>query len=146
LSEIAQVLQQQLERAGFTVKVEVLDSARLDSEALAGKFDAIVSSRNVLLDTGDPVAVLASDYTCAGGYNLSGVCDTAIDEAVAKAQAATDVAQRQDAVMTAEAAVLATDAVVPLVHLKVAMGIATSVQGTVIDPYERAIVGTGTRR
>jgi peptide/nickel transport system substrate-binding protein len=146
LSEIAQVLQQQLEKAGFAVKVEVLDPARLDSEALAGKFDAIVSSRNVLLDTGDPVAVLASDYTCAGGYNLSKVCDTTIDEAVAEAQGVTEIAQRQDAVMAAEAAVLATDAVIPLAHLKVAMGIATSVQGTVIDPYERAIVGTGTRR
>jgi len=146
LPEVAQVLQQQLEKAGFTVKLELLDSARLESETLAGRFDAVVNSRNVMLETGDPVAVLSSDYTCAGNYNLPRVCDKPVDEAVAKAQAVADPAGRQDAVMAAEAAVLATDAVVPLVHLKVAMGIGTSVEGTVMDPYERAVVDQGTRR
>ncbi|WP_206796603.1 ABC transporter substrate-binding protein [Amycolatopsis sp. MtRt-6] len=146
LPEVAQVLQQQLEKAGFTVKLAVLDSARLDSDALAGKFDAVVSSRNVLLETGDPISVLASDFTCAGGYNLAGICDKRIDDAVAAARPVADPGRRQDAVMVAEAAVLATDAVIPLVHLKVAVGVAPSVQGTVPDPYERAMVDTGTHR
>lgn len=48
--------------------------------------------------------------------------------------------------MKAEAAILGTDAVIPLVHLKVATGIDTSVKGAVLDPYEREFVGTGTRR
>ncbi|SEC55447.1 peptide/nickel transport system substrate-binding protein [Amycolatopsis tolypomycina] len=146
LPEVAQVLQQQLEKAGFTVKLTVLDPARLDSDALAGKFDAVVNSRNVLLETGDPVSVLASDFTCAGGYNLAGICDRRIDDAVAAARPVADPGRRQDAVMAAEAAVLATDAVVPLVHLKVAAGIGPSVQGAVPDPYERAMVGPGTHR
>ncbi|MGR4880536.1 ABC transporter substrate-binding protein [Streptomyces sp. LARHCF249] len=146
LPEVAQVLQQQLQKAGFTVKLEVRDLARFDSDALAGKFDATVYSRSVLMDTGDPVTFLASDYTCGGGNNQSQLCDKTVDEAVAKAASVTDTAQRQDAVMAAEAAVLATDAVVPLVHMKVAMGIGTSVEGTLMDPYERLVVGTGTRR
>ncbi|MEU6919203.1 ABC transporter substrate-binding protein [Streptomyces olindensis] len=146
LPEVAQVLQQQLQKAGFKVKLEVRDFTRLESDALAGKFDAVVSSRNVMLDTGDPVSVLASDYTCEGSKNLSQLCDKKVDQVVAKAASVTDAGRRQDAVMAAEAAVLATDAVVPLVHLKTAMGIGTSVEGTLMDPYERAIVGTGTRR
>lgn len=146
LPEVAQVLQQQLERAGFRVKLQVLPSARLDSDALAGKFDAVVNSRNVMLESGDPVSVLASDFTCAGSYNLSKVCDRRVDEAVAAAQPVAEPARRQDAVMAAEAAVLATDAVIPLVSLKVAVGVGPSVEGTALDPFERAMVGTGTHR
>ncbi|MFD3701348.1 ABC transporter substrate-binding protein [Streptomyces sp. NPDC058646] len=146
LPEVAQVLQQQLQKAGFTVKLEVRDLARFDSDALAGKFDATVYARNVLLDTGDPVSALAGDYTCQGGNNQSQLCDKKVDQAVAKATSVTDTAQRQDAVMAAEAAVLATDAVIPLVHMKIVMGIGTSVEGTLMDPYERLLVGTGTRR
>ncbi|MEE1751995.1 ABC transporter substrate-binding protein [Streptomyces sp. SP18CS02] len=146
LPEVAQVLQQQLQKAGFTVKVEVRDLARFDSDALAGKFDATVYARNVLVDTGDPVSVLASDYTCEGSNNQSQLCDRKVDQAVARAATVTDTGQRQDAVMAAEAALLATDAVVPLVHMKTAMGLSTSVEGTLRDPYERLLVGTGTRR
>ncbi|WP_282697230.1 ABC transporter substrate-binding protein [Streptomyces sp. CC208A] len=146
LAETAQVLQQQLEKAGFTVKLEVREYARLESDLLAGKFDAAVASRNMMLDTGDPATVLGSDFTCAGTYNLSLLCDKRIDRAVADAQAVADTAKRQDAVLKAEAAVLGTDAVVPLVHQKVATGVAASVQGTLLDPYERQFLGTGTRR
>jgi peptide/nickel transport system substrate-binding protein len=48
--------------------------------------------------------------------------------------------------MKAEAAILGTDAVIPLVHLKLVTGIAKSVQGALLDPYERSLIGTGTRR
>ncbi|MFJ8023703.1 ABC transporter substrate-binding protein [Streptomyces sp. NPDC096311] len=146
LAEAAQVLQQQLEEADFTVKLDVRAYARLESDLLAGKFDAAVVSRNMMLDTGDPVTVLAGDYTCAGSYNLSLLCDKGVDKLVADAQAESDPAKRQDAAMKAEAAILGTDAVIPLVHLKVVTGVGTSVKGAVLDPYEREFVGTGTRR
>jgi peptide/nickel transport system substrate-binding protein len=146
LPEVAQVLQQRLQKAGFTVKLEVRDYSRLESDALAGKFDAVVASRNVLLDTGDPVSVLTSDFTCDGSYNLSLLCDKKIDQAVAKAEVVADIAERQDAAMAAEAAILGTDAAVPLIHQEIITGIATSVHGALLDPYERTFVGTGTRR
>ncbi|MEU8577884.1 ABC transporter substrate-binding protein [Streptomyces asoensis] len=146
LPEIAQVLKQQLEKAGFTVKLEVREYSRLESDALAGKFDAFVGARNSLLDTGDPVSLLASDFTCDGGYNLALLCDKAVDRAVAKAQAVAGTGERQDAVMAAEAAVLGTDAVVPLVHQRVITGVGAQVDGVLLDPYERTLVGTGTRR
>ncbi|MEU7484322.1 ABC transporter substrate-binding protein [Streptomyces sp. NPDC042319] len=146
LPEVAQVLQQQLEKAGFKVELTVRDYARLESDALDGKFDAIVSARNTMLDTGDPVSILASDYTCKGSYNLAQLCDKKADAAVAKAAGQADTAKRQDATMAAEAAVLGTDAVVPLVHQRIITGVGTSVQGVTYDPYERALLGTGTRR
>ncbi|MET9390420.1 ABC transporter substrate-binding protein [Streptomyces sp. NPDC006624] len=146
LPETAQVLQQQLRKAGFEVKLEVRTYARLEGDLLAGKFDAAVFSRNMMLDTGDPVTVLASDYTCDGSNNLSFLCDKDVDRLVAAAQAETDPAERQTAAMKAEAAVLGTDAVIPLVHLKIATGVAASVRGALPDPYERTLIGTGTRR
>ncbi|MFJ1968409.1 ABC transporter substrate-binding protein [Streptomyces sp. NPDC087903] len=146
LPETAQVLKQQLEDAGFRVTLEVREYARLESDALAGKFDAFVLARNTLVDTGDPVAVLASDYTCDGGYNIARLCDKGVDRAVAAAGRTADTAGRQDAAMAAEAAILRTDAVVPLVHQRVITGVAASVDGALLDPYERTLVGTGTRR
>ncbi|MFI1479624.1 ABC transporter substrate-binding protein [Streptomyces sp. NPDC020747] len=146
LPEVAQVLKQQLEKAGFEVKLEVREYSRLESDALAGKFDAFVSARNTMLDTGDPVSILASDYTCKGSYNLALLCDKKVDKAVAEAETVTDTAKRQDAAMTAEAAVLGTDAVVPLVHQRIITGVGAAVSGVLLDPYERGLVGVGTRR
>ncbi|MFJ7997831.1 ABC transporter substrate-binding protein [Streptomyces sp. NPDC096310] len=146
LPEVAQVLQQQLEKAGFTVKLTVRESSRIESDALAGKFDAFVGARNTMLDTGDPVSVLASDYTCEGTYNLALLCDKAVDRAVTAADAVADPEERRRAVLAAEARILGTDAVVPLVHQRNVLGVATSVRGVLLDPYERAVVAPGTRR
>ncbi|MBV9023485.1 MAG: ABC transporter substrate-binding protein [Streptomycetaceae bacterium] len=146
LPETAQVLQQQLQKAGFTVKLQVREYSRLESDVLAGKFDAFIAARNMMLDTGDPVSVLASDFTCHGTYNLAPLCDSTVDKAVAEAEAAADPGKRQDAVMAAQAAILGTDAVVPLVHQRALTGVGHSVSGVLFDPYERTLVGLGTRR
>lgn len=146
LPEVAQVLKQQLEKAGFEVTLEVREYSRLESDALAGKFDAFVGARNSLVDTGDPVGVLASDFTCDGSYNLALLCDKDVDRAVADAADIADTDKRQDAAMAAEAKILGTDAVVPLVHQRIITGVATSVTGALLDPYERTLVGIGTRR
>ncbi|WP_371574005.1 ABC transporter substrate-binding protein [Streptomyces sp. NBC_01314] len=146
LPEVAQVLQQQLQKAGFEVRLEVREYSRLESDALAGKFDAFVGARNSLLDTGDPVSILAGDFTCDGGYNLALLCDQQVDRAVAAAEKESETAERQQAAMNAEAAILGTDATVPLVHQQIITGVATSVQGVTLDPYERTLIGTGTRR
>ncbi|MFD8382473.1 ABC transporter substrate-binding protein [Streptomyces sp. NPDC059679] len=146
LPEVAQVLQQQLKKAGFTVEVEVRESSRIEGDALAGKFDAFVGARNTMLDTGDPVSVLASDFTCDGSYNLALLCDKRVDRAVAEAESAAEPAKRQAATMAAEAEVLRTDATVPLVHQRIVHGVRTSVHGVLLDPYERTLIGPGTRR
>ncbi|MEU1042396.1 ABC transporter substrate-binding protein [Streptomyces sp. NPDC005551] len=146
LPEVAQVLKQQLEKAGFRVRLQVREYSRLESDVLAGRFDAFVSARNTMLDTGDPVSILAADYTCDGDYNLALLCDKKVDRAVARAEDIADTTKRRSAVMAAEAAVLGTDAVVPLVHQRIVTGVADPVRGVLLDPYERNLVGTGTRR
>jgi peptide/nickel transport system substrate-binding protein len=146
LPEVAQVVQQQLEKAGFEVKLQVREYSRLESDALAGKFDAFIGARNSLLDTGDPVGILAGDYTCDGGYNLALLCDRKVDRAVAKADRADGTGERQDAAMAAEAAILGTDAVVPLAHQRIVLGVSPKLRGVLLDPYERTLVGPGTRR
>ncbi|MEV7087043.1 ABC transporter substrate-binding protein [Streptomyces sp. NPDC093085] len=145
LPEVAQVVQQQLEKAGFTVKLTVRESSRIEGDALAGKFDAFIGARNTMLDTGDPVSVLASDYTCDGTYNIAQLCAKDVDRAVASAEAVADPGQRRRAALAAEAKILATDAVVPLVHQRNIVGVATSVRGALLDPYERTLVAPGTR-
>ncbi len=90
--------------------------------------------------------MLAGDYTCDGSYNLALLCDKKVDQAVARAESMADTVKRQDAAMAAEAAILGTDAVVPLVHQRIITGVASSVRGVLLDPYERTLVGTGTRR
>ncbi|MFE7812310.1 ABC transporter substrate-binding protein [Streptomyces sp. NPDC057433] len=146
LPEAAQVLKQQLEKAGFEVELEVREYSRLETDALDGTFDAFVLARNTMLDTGDPVAVLAADYTCDGANNIAQLCDKDVDRAVAEAERTADPDERQDAAMKAEAAVLGSDAVLPLVHQRIITGVGASARGVLFDPYERTLVGTGTRR
>ncbi|MEH1130705.1 ABC transporter substrate-binding protein [Micromonospora sp. CPCC 206061] len=146
LPEIATVVQRQLEEAGFAVRQEVREYSRLEADALAGTFDAVILSRSAALDTGDPVSYLASDFTCAGSYNIAQLCDPAVDRAVSEAGAAGNGATRQTAIMRAEAAIIATDAAVPLLHERVVQGVASGVTGVLPDARERTLVGAGTYR
>ncbi|MFD7280850.1 ABC transporter substrate-binding protein [Streptomyces sp. NPDC059862] len=145
LPEAATVLQQQLEKAGFTVKQDVREYTQMEADLLAGKYDALVFSRVTLLDTGDAVAYLASDYTSDGVYNIAGLKDAPVDQAIEAAAEEDDTAQRQQKIMKAEAEILRTDAVVPLVHEKVVQGIGSDVEGVLLDPRERSLVDIDTR-
>ncbi|NGO46670.1 ABC transporter substrate-binding protein [Streptomyces ureilyticus] len=144
LPEAATVLQQQLEKAGFTVKQDVREYTQMEADLLAGKYDALVFSRVTLLDTGDAVAYLASDYTSDGVYNIAGLKDPKVDQAIKSAAEEGDTERRQQQIMRAEAEILRTDAVVPLVYEKVVQGIATDVEGVLLDPRERSLVDVDT--
>ncbi|MEV1020478.1 ABC transporter substrate-binding protein [Streptomyces sp. NPDC050264] len=144
LPEVAAALQQQLERAGFTVRLVIKDYARLETGALDGEYDAFLMSRSTALDTGDPVSYLASDFTSGGSFNISQLHDSAVDAAVREA-AGLDGTARRPAVLAAEAAILRTDAAVPVVHEEHLQGVGAAVRGVVLDPYERQFVALETR-
>ncbi|WP_180687592.1 ABC transporter substrate-binding protein [Streptomyces gossypiisoli] len=144
LPEAASVLQQQLEEAGFTVRQDVREYTQMEADLLAGKYDALVFSRVTLLDTGDAVAYLASDYTSDGVYNIAGLKDSQVDQAIKAAAEEGDTEQRQRKIMRAEAEILRTDAVVPLVHENVVQGIAADVEGVILDPRERSLIDVDT--
>lgn len=146
LPEAATVVQQQLQKRGFTVKQVVRDYARLEADALAGKYDAFIQARNTLLDTADPVSYLASDFTCDGSFNISQLCDKRVDRAVTTAAGSAGTEARHRAELTAEADILGTDALVPLVHERFVQGYDDSrVRGVALDPMERTLITADTR-
>ncbi|MFD3516828.1 ABC transporter substrate-binding protein [Streptomyces sp. NPDC058657] len=145
LPEVASVVQQQLEKAGFEVEQDVREYTQMEADLLAGKYDALVFSRVTLLDTGDAVSYLASDYASKGVYNIARLKDPAVDKAIAAAAEEGDTGERRKKIMAAEAEILRTDAVLPLVHEKVVQGIGTDVTGVLLDPRERSLIDAGTR-
>jgi peptide/nickel transport system substrate-binding protein len=144
LPEVASLVQQQLQDAGFAVTQVVREYAHIEQDMLAGAFDAFILSRATVLDSGDPVTYLKSDFTCAGSFNIARLCDQDVERAVSEAEAAEPGDRRRAAVLDAEAAVLRTDAAIPLLHERVVQGDAGSVVGSVKDPRERALITEAT--
>lgn len=144
MPEVAVLLQQQLQKAGFEVKLDVREYTNIEADALAGRFDAFVLSRATVLDSGDPAACLYSDFASDGTFNLSQFADKGVDASLEEA-ADTEVGDaRRAAVVAAEAAVLAADAAVPLLHERVIQGDAAGVVDAAHDPRERELVTVNT--
>lgn len=144
MPEVAATLQQQLQKAGFKVRLDVREYTNIEADALAGKFDAFVLSRATVLDSGDPAAYLYSDFSTDGTFNLSQFADERVDEALRKASEAKVGDARRKAVIDAEAAVLAADAAVPMLHERVIQGDAAGVVDAAHDPRERELVTAAT--
>ncbi|MGI5428807.1 ABC transporter substrate-binding protein [Streptomyces sp. CA-179760] len=144
LPEVAAALQQQLRKAGFKVKLDVREYANIESDALAGEFDAFILSRATVLDSGDPAAYLYSDFASDGSFNIAQLADPAVDKALKKAGGTRTGDPRRAAVIAAEAAVLRTDAAVPMLHERVIQGDAAGVTGAAHDPRERELVTADT--
>lgn len=140
LPEVAVQLQQQLEAAGFQVRQEVREYAQIEADALAGKFDAFILSRATVLDSGDPVAYLYSDFSCQGSFNIAQLCVPAIDAALKTAAATPAGAPRQAAIMQAEKLVLESDAAIPLLHERVIQGESGAFTGVERDSRERRLI------
>ena len=123
LGEMVPLLAQQLEAAGFKVTQDVREYNQIESEALAGKFHAVLVSRS---------------------YAMSGLHDETVDAAISKAAAAEPGDERRKAIMAAEQAILVTGAAIPLAHERVIQGEAAGVTGAERDPNERALITPAT--
>lgn len=144
LPEVAVMIQQQLEAVGFVVQQDVREYQFIEADALDGKFDAFILSRATVLDSGDPVAYLASDFTCEGGFSISQLCTPAVDEAIRVASETEAGPERQRATMLAEAEVLAADAAIPMLHERVIQGEVPGVVDAARDPRERILITADT--
>ncbi|MDN0199620.1 ABC transporter substrate-binding protein [Streptomyces sp. S.PNR 29] len=144
MPEVAAALQQQLQKAGFKVKLDVREYANIESDVLAGRFDAFILSRATVLDSGDAAAYLYSDFASDGTFNLSRFTDQEVDKALRKASRTAVGDARRKAIIEAEAAVLAQDAAVPMLHERVIQGDAEGVVGAAHDPRERELVTVDT--
>jgi peptide/nickel transport system substrate-binding protein len=144
LPEVAAALQQQLQKAGFRVKLEIREYANIEADMLAGEFDAFILSRATVLDSGDPAAYLYSDFASDGSFNIPRLSDRTVDAALKKAGETRAGDARRAAIIAAEAAVLATDAAVPMLHERVIQGDAAGVVDSAHDPRERELVTVDT--
>ena len=144
LPEVAVFLEQQLTAAGFRVRQDVRQYAHIEADALAGRFDAFILSRATMLDSGDPVAYMVSDFSCKGSFNIAQLCDETVDEALRRAAAAPAGEERRRAVIAAEAAILSTHAAIPMLHERVMQGELENVSAAARDPRERELVRSGT--
>ena len=144
LAEMVVLIAQQLEAVGFTVKQDVREYAQIEADALAGAFDCFLLSRATVLDSGDPVAYMVSDFSSTGSFSLSLLADDAVDAALAKAAGIEAGEERQDAIMAAEELILATGAAAPLLHERVLQGEAAGLAGAERDPRERALITSAT--
>lgn len=140
LPEVAVLLEQQLEAAGFVVEQDVREYQFIEADALEGAFDAFILSRATVLDSGDPVAYMASDFGSEGGFNISQLRDADVDAALDRAARVEPGAERQRLTMLVEAQVLGLDAAVPLLHERVVQGEARGVSGVERDPRERELI------
>lgn len=145
LPEVAVILEQQLEEAGFVVQQDVREYQFIEADAVDGVFDAFILSRATVLDSGDPVAYLYSDFACDGSFNISQLCDPAVDAALEAASAAPAGPERRAATSLAEATVVATDAAIPMLHERVIQGEAAGVVDAERDPRERLLVTNRTQ-
>ncbi|MDI9893691.1 ABC transporter substrate-binding protein [Rhodococcus sp. IEGM 1381] len=140
LPEVAVLLQQELEAKGFVVNQVVREYQFIETDALSGTFDAFVLSRATVLDSGDPVAYLYSDFACEGSFNISQFCDPQVDSALANASAAEPGDDRRAAILDAEKLILEKDAAVPMLHERVVQGESEGITDVARDPRERTLI------
>ncbi|WP_394152638.1 ABC transporter substrate-binding protein [Vibrio maritimus] len=145
LPEVAALLKQQLEAAGFQVELDIREYAQIENDALSGKFDAFILSRATVLDSGDPVAYMQSDFGCEGSFNLGQFCSETVDEALTHADLQPLGEPRQKAIIVAEQKILAEFAAIPLLHERVVQGESARVTDAVRDPSERRLIDAQTK-
>ncbi len=143
--EIAVQVQAQFEAAGFVVKQDVREYANLEKEMLGGEFDAVIVSRNTMIDTGDPLSALMQDFSCSGGNNISQLCDPALDTIFVEGLNYEPGPERQRATMNAEAVVLKHSATIPVTHERVIQGELGTWVGFERDPFERRLITEHTK-
>jgi len=140
LPEVAVLVEQQLEAAGFDVELDVREYAQIENDALSGKFDAFILSRATVLDSGDPVAYMQSDFGCKGSFNLGQFCSEEVDAALKHADRQPLGEKRQQAIIEAERKILEQYAAIPLLHERVIQGESEKVSKVERDPRERRLI------
>ena len=97
-----------------------------------------------MLDSGDPLAYLYSDFSCHGSFNIAQLCDANIDQALLAASTQAPGDARRQAIIAAEQQILATHAAIPLLHERVLQGEQKGTQGVFRDSRERQLIGLDT--
>jgi peptide/nickel transport system substrate-binding protein len=127
--DLAAVIQDNLRQLGITVKISAGEYASFEPDLLSGDFDAALLSRGYLVDLGDPVGYLASDYTCEGSYNIAHYCDPEVDAMVSEAAKSEDTEARHAIYAQVAERLQGDPASVFLVHESLVSATRSDVQG-----------------
>lgn len=145
LPETITVIADQLRKAGFTVDTPVVkEYSVMEGDIMAGKFDMVLLSRMYMSKANDPLSIIQLDFTCEGGYNLSFLCDPAVDKIVEDASTESDMAARRAAAVQAEALILGGGAYIPVVHEHVRIARVNELSGLAQDPLEWKMITENT--
>jgi peptide/nickel transport system substrate-binding protein len=140
LPELAIALKAMLDKAGIDVEVTVAEYGTLEPSVLDGRFDLFLLSRSYMVDVPDPAAFLASDFTCAGGYNLNRFCDARFDADLASLATQKTRSSREQ-IFAAAARQLDLDVIgVPILHDKARIAHNRRLSGLVPDPLEQRLL------
>ena len=120
--------------------LDIREYAQTENDALSGKFDAFLLSRATVLDSGDPVAYMQSDFGCKGSFNLGQFCSKEVDEALQYADRQPLGELRQQAIIAAENKILGQYAAIPLLHERVIQGESSRMNYVQRDPRERRLI------
>ena len=133
-ADLAAVVQNQLAKIGVKATIKSGEYASFEPDFLAGNFDAALFSRGYLIDAGDPLSYLRSDWSCKGSFNIAHYCDPQTDALIDKA-AATEDADARHQIEGQVAQKLQDDAGgVFLVHESLVTAVRSRVQGFKSDP------------
>lgn len=128
-ANLAAVIQEQLGKLGIKVKIRAGDYASVEPDMLAGRFDAALLSRGYLVDVGDPVGYLRSDYSCDGSFNIAHYCDQQTDAMIDKASTTKDADARHQLEARIASKLQDEAAGVFLVHESLTTAVRSKVEG-----------------
>ena len=134
-------IQDMLSKVGIVAEVRLAQYDPMAADVLAGKYDMFIISRNHVLDSFDPEAFFASDYTCEGSFNMDHFCDKTFDEQLVKAQGLTDLKARYDIYRQLQKTLVDDQCVgVFLNYTEIVDGVRSNVLNFKLHPLERFVL------
>ena len=141
LAEAANVIKANLEQAGFTITLDVVDyTTVLEPKALAKEHDLILMSRSYYFDMPDAAGYLTSDFSCKGSNNFNVFCDKAFDTLL-QGTASAEKPEDRTAIFAKAAQYLIDHKVgLPIYHDASRRVFSSRVQDAVVDPLDQTLL------
>jgi peptide/nickel transport system substrate-binding protein len=140
LPDLAVAIKDMLGRAGIEVEITVAEYASLEPDVLAGRHDMFLLSRSYMVDLPDPAGFLASDFTCAGSFNLNRWCDTRLDAELGALGTQGTKSARERAFASVSRAFDVDVVGVPVLHDRARLAHTRKLTGLVADPMEQRLL------
>ena len=141
LAEAANIIKANLEQAGFTITLDVVDyTTVLEPKAQAKEHDLILMSRSYYFDMPDAAGYLSSDFSCKGALNFNVFCDKAFD-AILQGTATAEKPEERTAIFAKAAQYLIDHKVgLPIYHDASRRVLSSRVQNAMLDPLDQTLL------